>query len=71
MAKPSALDGSAHLPGGLSLIRVFRTFLQGWASLGKKTVNSWLDDRAPTMGAAIANWACSFPAPSFHEDADR
>jgi len=63
MAKPSALDGSAHLPGGLSLIRVFRTFLQGWASLGKKTVNSWLDDRAPTMGAAIAFYTMFSLAP--------
>jgi len=63
MAKPSALDGSAHLPGGLSLIRVFRTFLQGWASLGNKTVNSWLDDRAPTMGAAIAFYTMFSLAP--------
>jgi membrane protein len=41
-------------PVGPSLSRLFLGCLQTWASLGKTVVYSWLDDRAPTMGAAIA-----------------
>src|SRR6202162_2946835 len=37
--------------------------LQEWASLGKKTVYSWLDDRAPTMGASIAYYTVFSLAP--------
>jgi hypothetical protein len=35
-------------------MRIFPMWLQGWVSLCEKAVYSWLDDRAPTMGAAIA-----------------
>jgi len=37
--------------------------LQGWASLGKTTVYRWLDDRAPTLGAAIAFYTVFSLAP--------
>jgi membrane protein len=36
---------------------------QGWARLGEKTVYSWLDDRAPTIGAAIAFYTMFSLAP--------
>jgi membrane protein len=42
---------------------IFPTFLPGWFSLGKKTVYSWLDDRAPTIGAAIAFYTMFSLAP--------
>ena len=34
--------------------RIYPMRLQGWVSLCTKAVYAWLDDRAPTMGAAIA-----------------
>jgi membrane protein len=40
-------------PGG-SQIRIYQVWLQGWVSMCTKAVYAWLDDRAPTMGAAIA-----------------
>jgi membrane protein len=40
-------------PGG-SQIRIYPVWLQGWVSMCTKAVYAWLDDRAPTMGAAIA-----------------
>src|SRR6476660_6632751 len=51
---PAFLEGSAPPPAALGFSELFPTFLQGWASLSEKAVYSWLDDRAPTMGAAIA-----------------
>jgi len=45
------------------LIETFRIFLQQCISLGKKTVYSWLDDRAPTIGAAIAFYTLFSLAP--------
>jgi membrane protein len=38
-------------------------WLEGWVSLAKKAVYSWLDDRAPTMGAAIAYYMVFSLAP--------
>jgi membrane protein len=40
-------------PGG-SPTRIYPVWLHGWVSFCRKTINAWLDDRAPTMGAAIA-----------------
>src|SRR5713101_8276821 len=48
---------------GLILMRILPMSLQGWVSLGKKTVYSWLGDRAPTMGAAIAYYTVFSLAP--------
>jgi membrane protein len=62
-SQPSYLDASARLSAVLWFSAIFPTFLQVWASLGKKTVYSWLDDRAPTMGAAIAFYTMFSLAP--------
>src|SRR5215469_2712758 len=56
-------DGSARLPAELSLIRRALGPFQEWASLGKTTVYRWLDDRAPTIGAAIAFYTMFSLAP--------
>ena len=40
-------------PGGI-LMRICPMRLHRWVSLCETAVYSWLDDRAPTMGAAIA-----------------
>src|SRR5713101_3959011 len=48
---------------GLILMRILPMSIQEWVSLGKKTVHSWLDDRAPTMGAAIAYYTVFSLAP--------
>src|SRR5215469_13916364 len=42
---------------------IFPTFLQGWLKLGKNAIYSWLDDRAPTIGAAIAFYTMFSLAP--------
>jgi membrane protein len=49
-------------PGG-SPMRIYPIWLQRWVSLCKKAVYSWLDDRAPTMGAAIAYYTVFSLAP--------
>ncbi len=49
-------------PGG-SPMRIFPTWLRGWLSLCEKAVYKWLDDRAPTMGAAIAYYTVFSLAP--------
>jgi uncharacterized BrkB/YihY/UPF0761 family membrane protein len=41
------------VPSG-TLMQRCPTWLQGWISLGENAVYKWCDDRAPTMGAAIA-----------------
>jgi membrane protein len=51
------------LASGRSLVRICPMWLQGWVSLCKKAVYSWLDDRAPTMGAAIAYYTVFSLAP--------
>ena len=38
-------------------------WLQGWLSLCEKAISKWLDDRAPTMGAAIAYYMVFSLAP--------
>jgi hypothetical protein len=38
-------------------------WLQGWVGLSQKAVFSWLDDHAPTMGAAIAYYTVFSLAP--------
>src|SRR5438128_2188919 len=48
---------------GRSPIRIRPMWLQGWVSLCKKAVYSWLDDCAPTMGAAIAYYTVFSLAP--------
>jgi Virulence factor BrkB len=48
---------------GRSLMRIYPVWLQGWVSLCKKAVDSWLDDRIPTMGAAIAYYTVFSLAP--------
>src|SRR6266571_525804 len=50
------------LPDG-SPMRIFPMWLQGWVSLCEKAVYSWLDDHAPTMGAAIAYYTVFSLAP--------
>ena len=49
-------------PGG-SLTRIYPVWLHGWVSLCRKAVCAWLDDRAPTMGAAIAYYTVFSLAP--------
>jgi membrane protein len=64
MVEPFLPDGSSARPtSGLWLSGSLQTFLQRWASLGTKTVYSWLDDRAPTIGAAIAFYTMFSLAP--------
>src|ERR1700730_6765921 len=46
-----------------SLMRICPPWLQGWLSLCEKAVYRWLDDRAPTMGAAIAYYTVFSLAP--------
>jgi hypothetical protein len=49
--------GGMHRNAGAGreiLMRICPMSLLGWVSLCKKAVDSWLGDRAPTMGAAIA-----------------
>ena len=50
------------LPDG-SPMRILPMWLQGWFSLCEKAVYSWLDDRAPRMGAAIAYYTVFSLAP--------
>jgi len=44
-------------------MRIYPVWLQRWVSLCQKAVSSWLDDRAPTMGAAIAYYTVFSLAP--------
>jgi membrane protein len=46
-----------------SPMRIFPMWLQGWVRLCEKAVYSWLDDRVPTMGAAIAYYTVFSLAP--------
>src|SRR5262249_55110161 len=62
-AQPPLTDGSTRLPDALWLIGHLQTFLQRWVSLGRITIYSWLDDRAPTIGAAIAFYTMFSLAP--------
>jgi len=62
IAQPPS-DGSRRLPDARWLIGTFRPFLQACISLGKNAVYSWLDDRAPTIGAAIAFYTMFSLAP--------
>jgi membrane protein len=48
---------------GRSPMRIRPMWLQEWVSLCKKAVYSWLGDRAPTMGAAIAYYTVFSLAP--------
>jgi membrane protein len=50
------------VPGGI-LMRICPKRLHRWASLGETAVYSWFDDRAPTMGAAIAYYTVFSLAP--------
>src|SRR6202047_4048076 len=50
------------VPDG-SLMRICPRWLQGWLSLCEKAIYKWLDDRAPTMGAAIAYYTVFSLAP--------
>ena len=63
LARPLLPDGSARLPAELWLMGGLLGSLHRWASLGKTAVYSWLDDRAPTMGAAIAFYTVFSLAP--------
>jgi membrane protein len=61
--QPPLLERSTCLPARLWHLGTSRALLQAWVSLGKKTVYSWLDDRAPTIGAAIAFYTMFSLAP--------
>jgi len=50
------------VPGGM-LMRICPKRLHRWVSLCETAVYSWLDDRAPTMGAAIAYYTVFSLAP--------
>jgi membrane protein len=52
----------ALTPDG-SPMRIYPAWLQGWVSMCTKAVCAWLDDRAPTMGAAIAFYTVFSLAP--------
>src|SRR5467141_2042685 len=45
------------------MIRMCPAWLQGWVSLCEKAIHKWLEDRAPTMGAAIAYYTVFSLAP--------
>lgn len=45
------------------LMRIYPMWLQGWVGVCKQAIFSWLDDRAPTMGAAIAYYTVFSLAP--------
>jgi membrane protein len=62
-AQPPFPDRSGSLPDALWLAGTFQSFFQGSISLGNKTIYSWLDNRAPTMGAAIAFYTMFSLAP--------
>jgi membrane protein len=62
-AQPPSLDESARIHAGLWLFEILPRSFQGWFSLGKKAVYSWVDDRAPTIGAAIAFYTMFSLAP--------
>src|ERR1700719_2685007 len=49
------------IPDGL--MRIYPMWLQGWFGVCKQAIFSWLDDRAPTMGAAIAYYTVFSLAP--------
>src|ERR1700752_2746813 len=49
------------IPDGLT--RIYPMWLQGWVSVCQQAIFSWLDDRAPTMGAAIAYYTVFSLAP--------
>ena len=51
------------LASGRVLMRICPMWLHGWVSLCKTAVNSWVDDRAPTMGASIAYYTVFSLAP--------
>ncbi len=51
------------LAPGRILMRIYPMWLHGWVSLCKTALYSWLDDRAPTMGAAIAYYTVFSLAP--------
>src|SRR5580704_10393092 len=51
------------LASGRILMRICPMWLHEWVSLCKTAVNSWLDDRAPTMGASIAYYTVFSLAP--------
>src|SRR6266513_5294369 len=51
------------LASGRSLVRICPMWLQPWVSLCAKAVYKWLDDRAPTMGVAIAYYTVFSLAP--------
>ena len=61
--RPAFPEGSVRPQAAPWLSGIFPALLQRWASLGKKTVFSWLDDRAPTIGAAIAFYTMFSLAP--------
>lgn len=50
------------IPQGTEM-RIYPIWLQRWVGLCRKAVYSWLDDRAPTMGAAIAYYTVFSLAP--------
>jgi len=51
------------LAPGRILMRIYPMWLHGWVGLCKTAVYNWLDDRAPTMGAAIAYYTVFSLAP--------
>src|SRR6201988_2769875 len=51
------------LAPGRRLLRICAARLHGWVSLCNTAIFSWLDDRAPTMGAAIAYYTVFSLAP--------
>src|SRR5256885_2915521 len=50
------------VPDG-SPMRICPPWLQGWLSLCERAIHKWLEDRAPTMGAAIAYYTVFSLAP--------
>lgn len=60
---PGFLSTSAFLRIALCLGRDFPKFLRAAAQVGRSTGYAWLDDRAPTIGAAIAFYTMFSLAP--------
>jgi membrane protein len=63
LGEPALSNESGRVADGLSLVESLLGPLREWVSLAKATIYSWLDDRAPTMGAAIAFYTMFSLAP--------
>jgi hypothetical protein len=62
-SQPAFPEGPARPVAPPRLSEIFPKFLRASANLGRRTVYSWLEDRAPTIDAAIAFYTMFSLAP--------